>query len=75
MTGTFTGALLAEANPGLFLEIRPMMAPIRIDRSDLSILPVDPPAYFSEGPSIGAGEDDDERQDVDDPRHGRPDHL
>ena len=75
MTGTFAGAVLAEANPGVSLDIRPLMAPIRIDRSDLSILPGDPLAYSSAGLSIGAGEDDDEREDVDDPRHERPGHL
>lgn len=75
MTGTFARAVLAEANPGLSLEIRPMMAPIWIERSDFSILPVDPLECFSAGLSIGAGEDDDECEDVDGPRHERPDHL
>ena len=75
ITGTFTSAAQAEANLGLLLEIRLVMAPIWIDRSDLSILPGDPPEYFSAGLSIGAGEDDDEREDVNRPGHERPDHL
>lgn len=51
------------------------MALVRIDRGDVAMMPGEPLEYLGTGLSDAAGKDNHEREDVNRPRHERPDHL